>query len=301
MSKILGILRAKVISGTTIPTAIASNPSNLNEIEEEIKRLEQEQEEYDRQVINDYQERLDEEEREAKRDGIYDGDLKKNIEARKKALDEYNAIASNSTSDFYFKLKEVEEEIQKLKPNYEESDIQAIDYQTRLHELDELELEAKRDGIYDEDLKEHIEQARKKVIDYNVIISNSSNLRKKKIEEEIKKIKQEQKENERQAMINYQASLHELDELELNAKRYGLYNGDLKEHIEQARKYVIHGYNKLLLLIAKQNLTSEIGIDALEAEDFDNIDTRNNSTVRMSFDDQPETNRIPVKCSSALE
>jgi len=52
MSKILGILRAKIISGTTIPTAIASNPSNLNEIEEEIKRLEQEQEEYDRQAIN---------------------------------------------------------------------------------------------------------------------------------------------------------------------------------------------------------------------------------------------------------
>ncbi|KYM88242.1 hypothetical protein ALC53_02724 [Atta colombica] len=270
MSKILGILRAKVISGTTIPTAIASNPSNLNEIEEEIKRLEQEQEEYDKQAINDYQERLDEEEQEVKR-GIYDGDLKKNIKARKKALDDFNAIAPNSTSDFYLKLKEVEEEIQKLKLNCEESDIQAIDYSARLYELDELELEAKKDEIYDGNLKEHIKQARKKVIDCNVIISNSSNLRRKKIEEKIKKIEQEQKENEKQTIINYQASLHELDELELDAKRYGLYNGDLKEHIEQARKYVLHGYDKLLLLIAKQNLTSEIGIDVLEAEDF--IDT----------------------------
>jgi len=267
MSKILGILRAKIISGTTIPTAIASNPSNLNEIEEEIKRLEQEQEEYDRQAIN-YQERLDEKEQEVKR-GIYDGDLKKNIKARKKALDDYNAIAPNSMSDFYLKLKEVEEE--KLKPNCEESDIKAIDYSARLYELDELELEAKKDEIYDGDLKEHIKQTRKKVIDCNVIISNSSNLRRKKIEEKIKKIEQEQKENEKQTMINYQASLHELDELELDAKRYGLYNGDLKEHIEQARKYVLHGYDKLLLLIAKKNLTSEIGIDALEAEDF--IDT----------------------------
>ncbi|KYQ58718.1 hypothetical protein ALC60_02366 [Trachymyrmex zeteki] len=300
MSKILGILRAKVISGTTIPTAIASNPSNLNEIEEEIKRLEQEQEEYDRQAINDYQERLDEEEREAKRDG-YDGDLKKNIEARKKALVDYYAIAPNSSSDFYLKLKEIEEEVQKLKPNHEEGDIQANDYQARLHKLDELELEAKRDGIYDGDLKELIKQARKKVIDCNVITPNPFNLRMKEIEEEIKKIKQEQKENERQAMINYQASLHELDELELEAKKDGLYDGDLKEKNEQARKYVIHGYNKLLLLIAKQNLTSEIGIDALEIEDFDNIDTRKNSAVRMSFDDQPGTSRTPTKCSSALK
>jgi hypothetical protein len=96
-------------------------------------------------------------------------------------------------------------------------------------------------------------------------------------------------------MIDYQARLHTLDKVKKEAIRDGIYDGDLKANIEQARKKGIDDYNKLFAIQNQNDV--EVGTDALEVEDFYNIDTRSNSTVRMSFDDQPGTSG--TKCGSA--
>jgi hypothetical protein len=121
----------------------------------------------------------------------------------------------------------------------------------------------------------------------SVIVPNPSNL--KEIQEEIKRLEQEQEENYRQEIIDYRARLRELDELEQETKRDKIYDGDLKEKIEQARKVVLDGYNKLFAMQNQADI--EVGIDALEVGDFYNIDTKSNSAVIVSTNDQPGTSR----------
>lgn len=90
-----------IITEIIIPNVVAPNPSTLKEIEEEIKKINQELEEADKLVMIDCQARLrelDKVEQRAKRDGIY-GHLRKDIEqARKKVADDYNKYFGVQTS-----------------------------------------------------------------------------------------------------------------------------------------------------------------------------------------------------------